>query len=160
MRPSLTPTQMTHLRHGLHGIAAVQLDPSTPFRGRQIPALTDRAQVGSLKRDRRTSPSTFSLKRNRDVITNRASVRRALKALFGGAHGEPGLAQGEAQLGRLECSFAGRRAGRAVYSRWHGGRVRLDHKATAISLLVVLGVRMVSKVLLAVKAMGGESSDA
>lgn len=35
--------------------------------------------------------------------------------------------------------------------------VRLDHKATAISLLVVLGVR---KVLLAVKAMGGESSDA
>jgi hypothetical protein len=30
---------LTHLRHGSHGIAAVQLDPSTPFRGRQIPAV-------------------------------------------------------------------------------------------------------------------------
>ena len=36
-------------------------------------------------------------------------------------------------------------------------RVRLDRKATAISLLVVIGVRADGqKVLLAVKAMGGE----
>jgi Transposase, Mutator family len=40
-------------------------------------------------------------------------------------------------------------------------RVRLDRKATAISLLVVIGVRADGqKVLLAVKAMGGESAEA
>ena len=40
-------------------------------------------------------------------------------------------------------------------------RVRLDRKATAISLLVVLGVRQDGqKVLLAVKNMGGESEAA
>jgi putative transposase len=40
-------------------------------------------------------------------------------------------------------------------------RVRLDRKATAISLLVVIGVRADGqKVLLAVKAMGSESSEA
>lgn len=39
-------------------------------------------------------------------------------------------------------------------------RVRLDRKATSISLLVVIGVRADSqKVLLAVKAMGGESTE-
>ena len=38
---------------------------------------------------------------------------------------------------------------------------RLDRKATAISLLVVIGVRADGqKVLLAVKAMGGESGQA
>ena len=40
-------------------------------------------------------------------------------------------------------------------------RVRLDHKATSIVLLVVLGVRQDGqKVLLAVKNMGGETSQA
>src|SRR5207249_7200155 len=40
-------------------------------------------------------------------------------------------------------------------------RVRLDRKATAISLLVVIGVREDGqKVLLAVKNMGGESTEA
>ena len=40
-------------------------------------------------------------------------------------------------------------------------RVRLDRKATSISLLVVLGVRADGqKVLLAVKNMGGESEEA
>src|SRR5262245_18744330 len=39
--------------------------------------------------------------------------------------------------------------------------VRLDRKATALSLLVVIGVRTDGqKVLLAVKSMGGESSEA
>jgi hypothetical protein len=38
---------------------------------------------------------------------------------------------------------------------------RLDRKATAISLLVVIGVLAdAQKVLLAVKSMGGESSEA
>jgi putative transposase len=40
-------------------------------------------------------------------------------------------------------------------------RVRLDRKATSISLLVVLGVREDGqKVLLAIKSMGGESTEA
>jgi transposase-like protein len=40
-------------------------------------------------------------------------------------------------------------------------RVRLDRKATAISLLLVIGVRADGqKILLAVKAMGGESTEA
>ena len=40
-------------------------------------------------------------------------------------------------------------------------RVRLDRKATAIALLVVLGVRADGeKVLLTVKNMGGETSEA
>ena len=40
-------------------------------------------------------------------------------------------------------------------------RVRLDRKSTAISLLVVIGVRADGqKVLLAVKHMGGESAEA
>jgi transposase-like protein len=40
-------------------------------------------------------------------------------------------------------------------------RVRLDRKATSISLLVILGVRADGqKVLLAIKSMGGESAEA
>ena len=40
-------------------------------------------------------------------------------------------------------------------------RVRLDRKATSISLLVVIGVREDGqKVLLAIKSMGGESAEA
>ena len=40
-------------------------------------------------------------------------------------------------------------------------RVRLDRKATSISLLVVLGVRADGqKVLLAIRSMGGESAEA
>ena len=40
-------------------------------------------------------------------------------------------------------------------------RVRLDRKATSISLLVVIGVRADGqKVLLAIKSMGGESTEA
>src|SRR5256712_9802238 len=40
-------------------------------------------------------------------------------------------------------------------------RVRLDRKATSISLLVVIGVRADGqKVLLALKSMGGESTEA
>jgi putative transposase len=40
-------------------------------------------------------------------------------------------------------------------------RVRLDRKATSISLLVILGVREDGqKVVLAIKSMGGESTEA
>src|SRR6266516_117188 len=62
--------------------------------------------------------------------TNTRRVRRALKALFGGAVGKDTVS-------------------------------RVWRKATAISLLVVIGVRTDGqKVLLAVKSMGGESSEA
>jgi putative transposase len=97
--------------------------------------------------------------------TNTRRVRRALAALFGGAVGKDTVS----------------RTWRKVKSDWDAWnarslaeepivrlildgtvvRVRLDRKATAISLLVVLGVRADGqKVLLAIKSMGGESTDA
>ena len=97
--------------------------------------------------------------------TNTRRVRRALKALFGGAVGKDTVS----------------RVWRKVKSDWDAWnarpladdpivrlildgtvvRVRLDRKATSISLLVVIGVRADGqKVLLAVKSMGGESTQA
>ena len=97
--------------------------------------------------------------------TNTRRVRRALVALFCGAVGKDTVS----------------RVWRKVKSDWDAWnvrslaaepivrlildgtvvRVRLDRKATAISLLVVLGVRADGqKVLLAIKSMGGESSEA
>src|SRR6202521_3089425 len=97
--------------------------------------------------------------------TNTRRVRRALRALFGGAVGKDVVS----------------RVWRKVKSDWDGWntrslsdepivrlildgtvvRVRLDRKATSISLLVVLGVRQDGqKVLLAIKNMGGESTEA
>ncbi len=97
--------------------------------------------------------------------TNTRRVRRALAALFCGAVGKDTVS----------------RVWRKVKSDWDAWnvrslaaepiarlildgtvvRVRLDRKATAISLLVVLGVRADGqKVLLAIKSMGGESTEA
>ena len=97
--------------------------------------------------------------------TNTRRVRRALKALF---------AEG---IGKDVVS----RVWRKVKSDWEAWntrplaeepivrlildgtvvRVRLDRKATSISLLVVIGVRADGqKVLLAIKSMGGESAEA
>ena len=76
-------------------------------------------------------------------------------------HGEPDLAQGEERLGRLERPLTGGGADRAADLDGTVVRVRLDRKATSISLLVVLGVRADGqKVLLAIKSMGGESAEA
>jgi len=92
-------------------------------------------------------------------------VRLALRALFGGAVGKDMVS----------------RVWRKVKSDWDAWntrsltdelivrlildgtvvRVRLDRKATSISLLVVLGVRQDGqRVLLAIKQMGGESTEA
>ena len=97
--------------------------------------------------------------------TNTRRVRRALGALFAGA------------VGKDTVSRVWRKA-KSDWDAWNARslaqepivrlildgtvvRVRLDRKATAISLLVVIGVRADGqKVLLAVKAMGGESTDA
>jgi putative transposase len=97
--------------------------------------------------------------------TNTRRVRRALGALFGGAVGKDTVS----------------RVWRKVKSDWDAWnarsladepivrlildgtvvRVRLDRKATSISLLVVIGVRADGqKVLLAIKSMGGESAEA
>ena len=97
--------------------------------------------------------------------TNTRRVRRALAALFGSAVGKDTVS----------------RVWRKVKSDWDAWnarsltdepivrlildgtvvRVRLDRKATAISLLVVIGVRADGqKILLAVKAMGSESTEA
>ena len=97
--------------------------------------------------------------------TNTRRVRRALAALFGGTVGKDTVS----------------RTWRKVKSDWDSWntrslteepivrlildgtvvRVRLDRKATSISLLVVLGVREDGqKVLLAIKSMGGESAEA
>jgi putative transposase len=97
--------------------------------------------------------------------TNTRRVRRALGSLFGGAVGKDTVS----------------RVWRKVKSDWDAWnarslaeepivrlildgtvvRVRLDRKATSISLLVVLGVRADGqKVLLAIKSMGGESAEA
>ena len=93
--------------------------------------------------------------------TNTRRVRRALAALFGGTVGKDTVS----------------RTWRKVKSDWDASlaedpivrlildgtvvRVRLDRKATSISLLVVLGVRADGqKVLLAIKSMGGESAEA
>ena len=97
--------------------------------------------------------------------TNTRRVRRALGALFDGAVGKDTVS----------------RVWRKVKSDWDAWnarslaeepivrlildgtvvRVRLDRKATSISLVVVLGVRADGqKVLLAIKSMGGESAEA
>jgi putative transposase len=97
--------------------------------------------------------------------TNTRRVRRALAALFGGTVGKDTVS----------------RTWRKVKSDWDAWndrslaeepivrlildgtvvRVRLDRKATSISLLVVLGVRADGqKMLLAIKSMGGESAEA
>jgi putative transposase len=97
--------------------------------------------------------------------TNTRRVRRALAALFGGAVGKDTVS----------------RVWRKVKSDWDAWnarllaeepivrlildgtvvRVRLDRKATSISLLVVIGVRTDGqKVLLAIRSMGGESAEA
>jgi putative transposase len=71
------------------------------------------------------------------------------------------VAQGEERLGCLEHPLAGRRSDRAPDPRRNRRSLRLDRKATSISLLVVLGVRADGqKVLLAIKSMGGESAEA
>ena len=97
--------------------------------------------------------------------TNTRRVRRALAALFGGA------------VGKDTVSRVWRKV-KADWEAWNARslteepivrlildgtvvRVRLDRKATSISLLVVIGVRQDGqKVLLALKNMGGETTEA
>ena len=97
--------------------------------------------------------------------TNTRRVKRALGALFKGAVGKDVVSRTWRKV-RTDWDAWNKRdlAGEDVVRLILDGtvvRVRLDRKATAISLLVVLGVRRDGqKVLLAVKNMGGESEAA
>jgi transposase-like protein len=93
--------------------------------------------------------------------TNPRRVQRALAALFRGAVGKDVVSRAwrkvRAAWGRRD--LGGEDIVRLILDGTVG-RVRLDRKATSISLLVVLGVRRDGqKVLLAIRAMGGESGE-
>jgi putative transposase len=97
--------------------------------------------------------------------TNTRRVRRALAALFGGAVGKDTVSRVWRKVkGDWDVWNARSLAGEPIIRLILDGtvvRVRLDKKATSISLLVALGVRSDGqKVLLAIKNMGGESEAA
>src|SRR5271165_3953560 len=97
--------------------------------------------------------------------TNTRRVRRALAALFGGAVGKDTVSRTWRKVKSDWDAWNTRSlAGEAIVRLILDGavvRVRLDRKATSISLLVVIGVRADGqKVLLAIKSMGGESAEA
>ena len=97
--------------------------------------------------------------------TNTRRVKRALGALFKGAVGKDVVSRTWRKV-KGDCEAWARRdlGGEDVVRLILDGtvvRVRLDRRATSISLLVVLGVRSDGqKVLLAVRNMGGESEAA
>ncbi len=97
--------------------------------------------------------------------TNTRRVRRALAALFGGTVGKDTVSRTWRKVKSDWDAWNTRPlAGEPIVRLILDGtvvRVRLDRKATSISLLVVLGVRADGqKVLLAIKSMGGESAEA
>jgi transposase-like protein len=97
--------------------------------------------------------------------TNTRRVRRALAALFGGTVGKDTVSRTWRKLKSDWDAWNTRSLAEEPIVRLilDGTvvRVRLDRKATSISLLVVLGVRADGqKVLLAIKSMGGESAEA
>jgi putative transposase len=97
--------------------------------------------------------------------TNTRRVKRALAALFGGAVGKDVVSRTWRKV-KTDWEAWNQRdlGGEDVVRLILDGtvvRVRLDRKATTISLLVVLGVRRDGqKVLLAIRNMGGESEAA
>jgi transposase-like protein len=97
--------------------------------------------------------------------TNTRRVQRALAAVFGGAVGKDTVSRTWRKVkGDWDAWNARSLAAEPIVRLILDGtvvRVRLDRKATAISLLVVVGVRADGqKVLLAVKSMGSESAEA
>jgi putative transposase len=97
--------------------------------------------------------------------TNTRRVRRALAALFGGAVGKDTVSRTWRKVKSDWDAWNARSlADEPIVRLILDGtvvRVRLDRKATSISLLVILGVRADGqKVLLTIKTMGGESAEA
>jgi putative transposase len=96
---------------------------------------------------------------------NTRRVRRALKALFGGAVSKDTVSRTWRKVKSDWDAWNARSlADEPIVRLILDGtvvRVRLDRKATAILLLVVIGVRADGqKVLLAIKSMGSESAEA
>jgi putative transposase len=97
--------------------------------------------------------------------TNTRRVQRALAALFRGAVGKDVVSRAWRKV-QVDWEAWGRRdlGNEDIVRLILDGtvvRVRLDRKATSVSLLVVLGVRRDGqKVLLAIRSMGGESEAA
>ncbi|MEH2565637.1 transposase-like protein [Bradyrhizobium sp. AZCC 2289] len=97
--------------------------------------------------------------------TNTRRVRRALAALFGATVGKDTVSRTWRKVKSDWDAWNSRSlAGEPIVRLILDGtvvRVRLDRKATSISLLVVLGVRADGqKVLLAIRSMGGKSAEA
>jgi putative transposase len=97
--------------------------------------------------------------------TNTRRVRRALSTLFRGAVGKDTVSRVWRKVKSDWDAWNARSlADEAIVRLILDGtvvRVRLDRKATSISLLVVIGVRADGqKLLLAIKSMGGESTEA
>src|SRR6266536_1236210 len=97
--------------------------------------------------------------------TNTRRVRRALASLFGGAVGKDTVSRVWRKVKTDWDAWNARSLAEEPIVRLilDGTvvRVRLDRKATSISLLIVIGVREDGqKVLLALKSMGGESTEA
>jgi len=97
--------------------------------------------------------------------TNTRRVRRALASLFGGAVGKDTVSRVWRKVKTDWDTWNARSLAEEPIVRLilDGTvvRVRLDRKATSVSLLVVIGVREDGqKVLLAIKSMGGESAEA
>jgi transposase-like protein len=97
--------------------------------------------------------------------TNTRRVRRALTTLFGGAVSKDTVSRTWRKVKTDWDAWNARSlADEPIVRLILDGtvvRVRLDRKATAIALLVVLGVRADGqKVLLTIKSMGGESAEA
>ena len=97
--------------------------------------------------------------------TNTRRVRRALAALFGGAVGKDTVSRvWRKVMSDWEAWNARSLAEEPIVRLILDGtvvRVRLDRKATSMSLLVVIAVRSDGqKLLLAVRSMGGESAEA
>src|SRR6204780_1370259 len=97
--------------------------------------------------------------------TNTRRVRRALAALFGGTVGKDTVSRTWRKVKSDWDTWKTRSlAADPIVRLILDGtvvRVRLDRKATSISLLVVIGVREDGqKVLLAIKQMGGERTEA
>ena len=97
--------------------------------------------------------------------TNTRRVRRALRSLFGGAVSKDTVSRVWRKVKSDWDAWNARSlAEEAIVRLILDGtvvRVRLDRKATSISLLIVVGVRADGqKLLLAIKSMGGESAEA
>ena len=97
--------------------------------------------------------------------TNTRRVRRALAGLFGGAVGKDTVSRVWRKVKTDWDAWNARSlADEPIVRLILDGtvvRVRLDRKATSVSLLVAIGVREDGqKVLLAIKSMGGESAEA